>query len=203
MDDKQKVGAGRRRNAAIAAVVVLATLAVVVWQTWEYWMPPDEAMTQIPPANDSAGRPGAPPGGFGGPPGGGMPGPDEMRRRFSDQVKSALAASDAEWETLRPKVERVTQIQDQLRPRPGFGPGGPAPQPGSPSDAADFSEKTEMLRAAVDDEKTTPDALAANLSAARESKKKLEAELKSAREDLRKQLTPRQEAALAVLGVLD
>jgi hypothetical protein len=60
-----------------------------------------------------------------------------------------------------------------------------------------------MLQSAIEDEQTTPQALAANLAAARAARSTLQAELKAAQEELRKSVNPRQEAALVTLGVLE
>jgi len=198
------ISSRRRRNGVIALLAVFLVLGLILWQTWEYWLPQgEEAVVQSAPAPDG----GPPPGGGRG----GFPNPQDARRRLHEDIKAALEAdNDDAWEKLRPKVERVTDLQEQLRPRPGAAmrPGGPRP-PGDGAGVAgaaatsDFAEKTEMLRAAVDDDQTPPEALAANLSAARAARKKLEAELKTAQDDLRKDLNPRQEAALAALGVLD
>ena len=201
-----QVSPRRRRIGAIAAVFVLITLGVIVWQTWEYWAP-GERMAVDPGPGDRGGPPPPPPGGFRGP-----PSAEGMRRRFQDQIKTSLAASDEEWAKLRPGIEKVTQFQDQLRPQMGMGPGmgagpgtgrGPGPRPADATVASEFAEKSELLRASVDDEQTSDAALAANVAAAREARKKLQAELKAAQEDLRRQLTPKQEATLALLGVLD
>jgi hypothetical protein len=165
------------------------------------------ALDPLPVAGN--GPPPPPPGGFRGP-----PGAEGMRRRFQDQIKTSLAVSDEEWAKRQPRIEKVTQFQDQLRPQMGMGPGmgagmgpgtgrGPGPQLAGAPVASEFAEKSELLRASLDDEQTSDAALAANVAAAREARKKLQAELKAAQEDLRKQLTPKQEATLALLGVLD
>jgi len=216
MDNPKQISSRRRRIGAIAAGVVILLLGLTLWQTWDYWHPTDEMAVNVSPGGR---RPAPPPAAMGGTTGA-MPGQPEMRRRAQDQIKAALDVSEADWAKLQPKVEKVTRLQEQLRPRGGpMGrPGGPPmpdaqpdAQPAGQSDrrpvaadsASEFSEKTEMLRSAVDDEQTSDQALAANLAAARAARKKLEAELKTAQEELRKDLTPRQEAALAVLGVLD
>ena len=192
MEQTTQVSARRRRNGAIAAVAVFAVLGVIVWQTWEYWVPGEPPTPPLPIAGPGA------------MPGGGMPSPQEMRRRAQEEIKAALAVNEEQWAKLQPKVERVTRLQEQLRPRGPMGRGGPpAPPSTAPSDAADYAEKAEMLRQAVDDEQTTPEALAANVAAARAARKKLESELKAAQDDLRKDLAPRQEADLALRGVLD
>jgi hypothetical protein len=200
METAKQISPQRRRIGGIAAAVVVLVLGVIFWQTWEYWVPGPEPTPPLPLA-------GGPPRAFGG----GMPGPEEMRRRIEDQLKSEMAVSEEEWARLWPKVERVTQLQQQLQPRNPMGRPGRTPTPAAPgaaspatsSDASDYAEKADLLREAVDDEQTTPEALAANVAAARAARKKLEAELKTAQEELRKAVTPRQEAALALHGVLD
>jgi len=217
-DSRRGISPQRRRAGLVAAAIVAVALPLIVWQTWGWWRS-DEAV-----AWEAARRSAPPdrPAGFGSPGGapGGMGNAQATRRGLTDQIKAALQPTDAEWEKLRPKIEKVTQIQDQLRPRmgrmpPPGAPAGPPPgdaspaaqrQPGAqpqPGGTADFTEKADLLRAAVDDEQTTPQALAANLAAARAAKANLQADLKAAQDDLRKDLTPKQEASLAVLGVLD
>jgi hypothetical protein len=202
---KPTISPARRRAGAIAAVVVAAALGMILWQTWGWW-------------REYGPHPGTPvvggdvgPGSFGRP-GGGFPSPTEMRRRFQDQIKATLDVTEEEWARLQPKIEAVTRLQDQLRPAGGPGmPVGPAMPgagrpPGPPfdaSDASDFARKREMLQSAIEDEQTTPQALAANLAAARAARSRLQAELKTAQDELRNSLAPRQEAALVTLGVLD
>ena len=190
------ISPGRRRAGAVAAVIVAVVLPLVVWQTWGWWESDEEAMFESAVADRRGGAPGGP--------GGGTPDPQAMRRQFHERIRATLEVSDPEWASLQPKVERVTRLQEELRPRGGMtGPPGAPPTGQSPADASEYVEKTEMLRAAVDDEQVTEQALAANLSATRAARAKLRAELKAAQEDLRKGLTPKQEASLALLGVLD
>ena len=222
--DRGAVSPARRRTGAVLAFVVLAVLGLVLWQTWDYWRPDDDAA----PAFRGPG--GAQPrGGFAGGPPPGQADPARMSRLFHDRIRSAMVASDEEWAKIQPKVEKVTSIQDRLRPGPGgmmapppFGgppgtlSGGPSPGAGAADpdpiaasgraggpDGDDVAEKTSMLRAAIEDEHTPPEALAANLAAARAARAKLAAELKTAQEDLRQQVTPRQEAILVTFGVLE
>ena len=161
MDTTQNaVSPQRRRIGAVAAVVVLIILAVVVWQTWDYWRPDDSVAVGPGP---EGGPPPPPPGGFSGP-----PNPEEMRRRFQDRIKTSLAASDEEWAKLRPAIEKVTHLQDQINPPMGMGPmgRGPGPQAAGASGGSELAEKSEKLRAAVNDKETSPDSLAASLAAA-------------------------------------
>ena len=192
---RRKISPGRRRAGLVAALIVAVVLPLVVWQTWGWWKSDEEAMFESAVADR---RGGGPPGG----PGGGMSDPQAIRRQFHDRIKAALEVSEPEWANLQPKVERVTRIQEELRPRGGMM-GPPGAPPGAQADASEYTEKAELLRAAVEDEQITEQALAANLSAARAARVKLQAELKAAQDDLRKGLTPKQEASLALLGVLD
>lgn len=194
---RPRVSPQRQRAGRIAAVVVVIVLGLTLWQTKDYWMPPEDAALD---GNNGRGI-GGPPRGMGGPPGG-MPAQQDMARRFKERIKAALEPTDAEWATLEPKIDRVTKIQDELRPR-GGGMGRPPGAGPSRGEASELTEKTEFLRAAVDDEQTTPDALAANLASAREARSKLKVELQAAQDELRKGLTPRREAALTLMGVLD
>ena len=209
-----RVSAARRRAGALLAVVVLAALALVLWQTWDYWRPArddDDRSAYRGPRGGGAGTfaGGPPPGAFDA---------QAMRRQLHDRIRTALAAGDEEWARIEPKLERVTSIQERLRPVPaGMAPppfGGqrgvppvaapaPPPNPLAASGSDDLAEKSAMLRNAVEDEHTSPEALAANLAAARAARTKLVAELKSAQDNLRQQVTPRQEAILVTFGILD
>ena len=59
------------------------------------------------------------------------------------------------------------------------------------------------MRAALENEGTSPETLKAKLTAVREVRKKSTAELADAREELRKVLTVRQEAMLVSYGILE
>jgi hypothetical protein len=59
------------------------------------------------------------------------------------------------------------------------------------------------LRTALENENSSPEELKAKLTAVREQRKKATAELEQAREELRKVLTMRQEAALVAMGILE
>ena len=218
-----RVSSARRRAGTVLAVVVLAVLGLTLWQTWDYWRPEgDDDATPFRGARGGAPGFGAmPPGGFAAGQAGGGPDSQAPRRQLHERIRAALAADDEEWAKIEPKLERVTSIQDRLRPPaggltpppfggPAFPVGGPRPAdpvaaPGGAGgrDSGDVAETTAMLRAAVEDEHTSPEALAANLAAARAARAKLMAELKTAQVALRQQVTPRQEAVLVTFGVLE
>jgi len=220
-DHAPRVSDGRKRRAGVLLVVVAVVLAITLWQTWDYWHPADDEVADAGQrsgdASPQAGR-GMPAG-----PPQGMFNPQEMRRRFHEQLKADMGAGDDEWATLRPKVEAVTRLQDELRegrgifpPRPAPGPrggsdregaGSSASQPAGPGApgpaAAELAETDAMLRAAVEDPQTPEQAVTANLRASRAARAKVEKELTAARDALRQGLTLRQEAALVAAGVLE
>jgi Spy/CpxP family protein refolding chaperone len=85
-------------------------------------------------AQDNGG-PGAPPNDNGP---GGPPDFSQMRQRMEAALKQRLGVTDDEWAVLSPKIQKVRQLQMQLRPpRPDFGPRPPNPdQNGNNQDQA-------------------------------------------------------------------
>jgi hypothetical protein len=144
---------------------------------------------------------------------------EEFRQRMAERLKASLKVSDEEWAVIQPLIEKVTAKQrDAAGSRfggfggpsrgPGGSPGGgnaPAPSTGgdpSRPERAGTAER-EALRQALESEGTSPETIKAKLTAVREVQKKAAAELAAAREDLRKVLTVRQEAALVSAGILE
>lgn len=155
------------------------------------------------------------------PPEGGPPDFAEMRQRMEQHTKELLGASDEEWKVLQPKIEKIRQLQRDARGGPGmfmlFGPppggpdgpppGGPgAPPPGFGPDGGQPSAVQEAqrdLRDAVESKDTTPEQLKARLQAYRDARAKAKADLGKAQQDLQGVATPKQEAALVSIGILD
>ena len=156
--------------------------------------------------------------------------PEEFRKQMTERLKTSLKVTDDEWAVIQPLIEKVqTKQRDSMSSRfGGFGggPGGPpggdrrrgpdgggggTPSAGSaPSGGGDpnrteraGSAEREALRTALESEATTPEDIKAKLTAVREVRKKSEAELAAAREDLKKVLSVRQEAALVAIGILE
>ena len=178
----------------ILTSVVVASIAALVLAS----VGPISLAQQPPPPGRKAGRPGVAPGG----PGGGMRGqwgdPAQMREMMGQRFKVALACTDEEWKVIGPRVEKVLEIQFQARfGRGGFGgPGGRGGMFGASPEAQALNEAIES--------KDTPDKeIKAKLKAFRDAAKKREAELKKARDELRKVVTLRQEARLVLMSMLD
>ena len=124
-------------------------------------------------------------GGFGGPggPGGGGYGGNRGQRRGGDNNGgNQPAASPAD-------NNQGGGNRGQRRE------GGGGPRGGTP--------ETQALRATLDDDNSTVNDVKAKLQAVRDQRKQAATELSQAREELRKVLNMRQEAALVMDGILD
>ena len=177
---KSRVSPSRRRIGNLLALLVVSVLAVTVWQGWDYW----REMAGFPARRSRHGRnfyamP-VPPGR--GPYAGGYEQHDEMDWDLRDRVRTALEIQDErQWGELEPKVSAVVRIQRQL------------------------PETTQPLgvpasgRLPAESDGPDPDLPARST----EELAKLRVQLKQARDDLRKSVSRRQEAALVLLGILD
>lgn len=134
--------------------------------------------------------------------------PEEFRKRMSEQMKASLKVNDEEWSVLQPLIEKVTEKQRDASTR-SFGFGGRPPGGGSngggdssrPERAG--SAEREALRTALQNEGASSEEIKAKLAAVREIRKKSTAELATAREELKKVVTVRQEAVLVSMGILE
>jgi len=145
---------------------------------------------------------GGPGGGKGGRGKGGAMDPQRMqqfRDQMAQRMKEALKCTDEEWTAISPLIEKVTTLQRESRGGMGmmFGGGGDR---GPDSNA---SPATDALRKALESETTPAPELQAKLKAYREERDKKTADLKTARETLRKAVNSRQEAQLVLFGILD
>jgi hypothetical protein len=135
---------------------------------------------------------------------------------MAERLKESLKVSDDEWGVIQPLIEKVQEKQRDAagsrfggfggQPRGGGGTTPPATSGGGTDPArperAGTAER-EALRTAVENESSSPAELKAKLAAVREQRQKSTAELAAAREDLKKVLTLRQEAALVSFGILE
>lgn len=171
---------------SVAAVVGMSGLALAQDQGGQDNAP------QARPERPNAGGP------RGGGPGGGQ-------ARMQEMLRERLQVTEEEWGVLQPKIDKVMEAQRGTRGAGfggrgfGRGPGGPGGnQPQSP-----VAKASQELSDALQQENTSEEEINKRLAALREARAAAETELKAAREDLRSLLTPRQEAALVVIGMLD
>lgn len=132
--------------------------------------------------------------------------PEAMRQRMLDRVKETLGSTDEEWKALQPKVEAVQKLVMQGRMgmfgrrRGGGDPNQPQQQPEATNDV---QKLTQELQALLDNKDSDPKVVAEKLKALREARDKSKVDLKKAQDELRELLTPRQEAQLVLMGLLD
>jgi len=142
--------------------------------------------------------------------------PEEMRKRMQDRMKESLGVTDDEWKALQPKIDAVQKAQMASRGgmRGMFGggrrPGGqnnpqnaPAAEDPNAPPKSDIEKKHTALQTLADkkdaDEKAVKDAL----KDYREARDKAKVDLKKAQDELKELLTPRQEAQLVLMGMLE
>ena len=138
---------------------------------------------------------------------------EEFRKQMMGQLKDALGATDDEWKVIQPKIEKVQQIQRDAiggamrRMFRGMRPGGAADQPAAdtpPADKASALEKaTYALEKLLKDKDAKPEAVKAALADYRKARDASKADLEKAQAELKELLTVRQEAILALRGVLN
>lgn len=144
--------------------------------------------------------------------------PEEFRARMEERIKTSLKVSEDEWGVLKPLIEKVTTKQRDAMSgrfggfggRGGGGPGGDrggnggggGGGGGQTSDRPGAAE-SQALRDALEKDGTSAADIAAKLTAVRDQRKKAAAELTTARADLQKVVTARQEAVLFSMGILE
>lgn len=140
--------------------------------------------------------------------------PEAFRQRMLERIKENLGSSDDEWKALQPKIEAVQKAQTASRGgfgamfrnrRPGQGGGDTAaPAPAQPEkEKTDLEKKAEDLRTLADKKDADGKEVKDKLAAYREARDKSKADLKKAQDELKELLTPRQEAQLVLMGLLD
>jgi Spy/CpxP family protein refolding chaperone len=147
--------------------------------------------------------------------------PEEFRKRMQERMKENLGVNDDEWKALQPKIDAVQKAQAATRGG-GFGRmfgggggggnrnrGGNNPQNAPQAEDPNAPPKSEVekkhtaLQTLADkkdaDEKAVKDAL----KEYRDARDKSKVDLKKAQDELKELLTPRQEAQLVLMGLLE
>jgi len=170
------------------------------------------AIAAAPPAGEPGQRPGGGPAmrPEGAPPeGGGQRGnrpqmtPEEMMKRQLDRIKTTLQLTDDKWKTVEPLVQKVMTLSTELRSGMGMGRRGQNPDQAPPAPTTEIGKCTEALRTLVGDAASTEDAIKAKLAELTAAKDKVKAALATARTNLCKALTAKQQANLVLMGILD
>jgi len=156
-------------------------------------------------------------GGGGGRRGGGNVDPAQMRQRMLDRYKATLEVTkDDEWQALQPRIEKVMEARRAVGGGAGRGMAGggrrgtggqngdanaQGAQPRGARAGQTPLPEAEALQKAIDDKLPSAE-LKAALAKYSEARKAKQDQLKAAQEDLRKLLTPRQEAIASLNGLL-
>lgn len=139
---------------------------------------------------------------------------EQFRLRMQERMREQLGASQEEWKVLQPRIEKVQQLQRQVRGgfrafgrrmgRRGRRPGeGQRPEGAAEREQTEVEKKTEALRNLLEDEASGAGAIKAALGALRKARQKAQQELVAARKQLRGVVTVRQEAQLVLMGMLE
>jgi hypothetical protein len=165
------------------------------------------ASAQPQPAPGRRGQAGA----GGGPPVRGLAGAGFNARNKKDQliaIKDLLKVNDEEWAGLSPKVDRVItakmntstgagmNFQSANNMKPSFHASNSTPD-------SDAGRAMQAVREAVADEAASDEQLAKTMADVRAAKRKARAEYDAAQEELLAATTPRQQAVLMTLGVVE
>jgi hypothetical protein len=139
--------------------------------------------------------------------------PAEFRQRQLENYREQITVkSEEDWKKLEPLVSKVMDAQRDVTRMSGFGFGrggggrrgggdANAQGGGNRSRAGQPNPEREALQKAIDD-KVAADELKAAVAKYREARKTKEAALEKAQTELRKELTPRQEAGAVLAGLL-
>lgn len=143
--------------------------------------------------------------------------PAAFRAQQAKQMQEALGATDEEFKALQPKIEKVQNLQRDVRGGGMFGMGrgqGRRPRGGdqtqpTPTPAPDAPPQSETQKALagltklLDNKDTKAEDIKTALTAYRDAKAKAKADLEKAQKELKELLTVRQEAVLVTRGLLE
>jgi len=136
--------------------------------------------------------------------------PAQLRERQMERYRERMGVkSEEDWKKLEPLIGKVMDAQREARMGMGFGGrggrgggdgGGNANQGGNRNGSQSSPEVTALQKAL--DDKAPAEEIKAKVAKLREARKAKEAALDQAQEELRKALSPRQEAGAILAGLL-
>ncbi len=134
--------------------------------------------------------------------------PEQMRQRWTERIKETLGVSEEEWKVIQPRLEKVMTLSRQTSGMRMMGRGW-GERPGATTMQTPTQEMTPVQKAASELEKVLankeakPAEITARLTALREARQKTKSQLAEAQASLKEVLTPRQEAQLVLMGILE
>jgi DNA repair exonuclease SbcCD ATPase subunit len=136
----------------------------------------------------------------------------QVQARVQARIKDALGATDAEWEALGPKVEKVQGLMLQgnnLGTGMGMGMGMGLARAGisginlTGAEPGEAQKKLQALQEIMKNKDAAVDDVRAALKNYREAQAKSKSDLDKARAEVKELLTVRQEAVLVKMGILE
>ena len=153
--------------------------------------------------------------------------PEAMRQRMMQRMQQQLGASEAEWQVIQPRLQKVMELVRQTERR---GPSAMGARPGAERrpgqdraaqegqrqrgqmrrprgeanrQVSEVQKASDELRTLLGSESSTPEQVKAKLTALRELRAAARQKLAQARADLQQVLTVKQEARLVLMGLLE
>jgi hypothetical protein len=129
--------------------------------------------------------------------------PEQMRQRMLERTREQLEVTDdTEWKALEPLITKVNEARmASFAGGRMFGRGGRGGGPGGPGGFGEANPAADALQKAID-AKASNAVTKAALDKYLADRKAKQAALEKAQADLRKVLTPRQEAIATLNGLL-
>ena len=150
---------------------------------------------------------------------------EEFRRRMTERLRELLEVNDEDWAVLQPRIEKVGQLQRDMRGGIGRGfgfggrgrggrdrgrPGGgriDSERRGRPGDGpggvereqSDIEQRSEALQDLLEDDTASNDQITEALTALRKAREAKRVELEQARSELRDVCILKHEARLVTL----
>ena len=123
-------------------------------------------------------------------------------------LKLMLDAGDDEWKLLAPKIEKVLAARQNTNTGAGMNwttsnKAGPQFKASTSKPDTGPGKALQAVRDAVADETTSKEDLAKRMAAVRDVRKKARADYEAAQHELIETATPRQQAILMTLGVIE
>ena len=129
--------------------------------------------------------------------------PQQMQQRMLERIKELLQPSDQEWQALKPHIEKVMTLSRQTggaRMMMGNR-GGARSATATPVSAVE--KAAGELQTTLENKSAQSREIGAKLTALRAAKKQAGKDLTDAQTALAELLTPRQEAQLVLMGLLE
>jgi hypothetical protein len=136
-----------------------------------------------------------------------MPG-GQHRQEMLDALKDRLELSDDDFKALSPKIEKLLDAKQNMTTGAGMSwssmnGGKPVFKASEAKPNTEPGKAMQDVRDAVADKDLSNEEVVKKIAAVREAREKAKAEFDAAQKELSDALTPRQQAVLMTLGVIE